>query len=150
MTQWGRGVVAPGRLAARVLVPALLAAAVLIQTGIFRRSTCETQDEPTYLRLAICIFRQGSFDCLASPKVPPLPLLLEYWWPASSAGPLPGDPGWEERVPGLIRQARLLTSITVGVPLAWVVYAWLARRRGWVVGAIGGGLVAFSPNLIAA
>jgi 4-amino-4-deoxy-L-arabinose transferase-like glycosyltransferase len=133
-----------------VLVPAVLGGVVFAQARLFREATCETYDEFTYLRMGICIYRQGNFAKLASPMCPPLPILLEYWLPALRARALPDTPGWEEEVPGLIRQARLLTSVLVGVPLAWVVYAWLTRRRGWVAGALGGGLVALSPSVLAA
>jgi 4-amino-4-deoxy-L-arabinose transferase-like glycosyltransferase len=140
----------PARLVIWLLIPAVLGVLVLVQTGLFRASTCETYDEFTYLRMGICIYRHGDFKSLASPMCPPLPILLEYWLPALRATSLPDTGDWESEVPGLIRQARLLTSILVGVPLVGLVYAWLTRRRGWAVGALGGGLVALSPTVLAA
>jgi hypothetical protein len=135
---------------AGLLVPALLAALVLVQTFLFRRSTCETYDEFTYLRLGIRIYRYNDFASLASPMCPPLPILLEYWLPSLRAEAMPDTEGWEMQVPGLIRQGRMLTAVTIGVPLVWVIYAKLARRREWLVGALGGGLAALSPSLLAA
>ncbi|HEX8203297.1 MAG TPA: hypothetical protein VF590_22665, partial [Isosphaeraceae bacterium] len=115
-----------GRWAIRAVAPAVLGVLVLAQAGLFRAATCETYDEFTYLRMGICIYRYGDFRSLASPMCPPLPILLEYWLPALRTPALPDTPGWEEAVPGLIRQARLLTSVLVGVPLVGLVYAWLA------------------------
>jgi len=137
------------RAVAWVVIPAALAALVFGQCWLFIDSTSETFDEPTYLVLGLAIFRRGNFLSLCSPMAPPLPILLEYWWPALTSRTFPESPGWEWEVAGLVRRARLLTSATVGVPLAWLVYAWLARRRGWAVAAIGGGLVAFSPSILA-
>jgi 4-amino-4-deoxy-L-arabinose transferase-like glycosyltransferase len=145
-----RGLPRPGGWAARLIVPAALAGLVLAQARLFREATCETYDEFTYLRMGICIYRYGDFRSLASPMCPPLPILLEYGLPALRAGSLPESEGWEREVPGLIRQARLMTSVLVGVPLVGVVYAWLARRRGRAIGALGGGLVALSPSVLAA
>jgi hypothetical protein len=87
---------------------------------------------------------------MASPMSPPLPILLEYWLPALSARSLPRTQGWNHEVPDLTRKARLLTAVSLGLPLVWVVYGWLLARRGWVVGAIGGGLTALSPSILAA
>lgn len=133
-----------------LLVPAVLAGLVLVQTFLFRRSTSETYDEFTYLRLGIRIYRYNDFASLASPMCPPLPILLEYWLPSLRARAMPDTEGWDMQVPGLIRQGRMLTAVTIGVPLVWVVYGWLARRRGWIVGALGGGMAALSPSLLAA
>lgn len=137
------------RLAPWVAVPAVLAGLILEQARWVRASTSETYDEPTYLVMGLCIFRDGNFKHLASPMCPPLPILLEYGLPALRARAAYGTDAWWAESPGLIRQARLLTALTAGVPLAWLVFAWLARRRGWAVGAIGGGLVAFSPTVLA-
>jgi 4-amino-4-deoxy-L-arabinose transferase-like glycosyltransferase len=138
------------RLVIWLLIPTVLGVLVLVQTRLFRVSTCETYDEFTYLRMGICIYRHGDFKSLASPMCPPLPILLEYWLPSLRARSLPDTGDWESEVPGLIREARLLTSILVGVPLVGLVYAWLTRRRGWAVGLLGGGLVALSPTVLAA
>jgi hypothetical protein len=138
------------RLTAWVIVPAVLGGLVFAQARMVRLATCETYDEFTYLRMGICIYRHGDFQSLASPMCPPMPILLEYALPALSAKSLPDTPGWEWEVPRLIRQARLSTSVLIGIPLVWTVYAWLARRRGWVAGALGGGLVALSPTVLAA
>lgn len=137
------------RVVAWLVVPAVLGVLVFAQARLFREATCETYDEYTYLRMGICIYRDGDFKSLASPMCPPLPILLEYWLPALSNRETPGSEEWERLSPSMMKQARTLTSLLVGVPLAWVVYAWLARRRGWMVGALGGGLVALSPSILA-
>jgi Dolichyl-phosphate-mannose-protein mannosyltransferase len=138
------------RLATWVLAPAVLASLVFAQTRLFRESTCETYDEYTYLRMGICIYRDGDFKSLASPMCPPLPILLEYGLPALTTGSVPDTEPWEQETPSLFRRARLMTSLLVGVPLVLLVYAWLAGRRGWMAGALGGGLVALSPTVLAA
>ena len=138
------------RWLAGLLVPAVLGFLVFEQARWFREATCETYDEFTYLRMGICIYRHGDFASMASPMCPPLPILLEYWLPSFRAKSLPDTEGWDRQVPDLTRLARLSTSVLVGVPLVVLVYGWLARRRGWAVGALGGGLVAFSPTVIAA
>ncbi len=138
------------RLATWLLVPAVLGALVFAQAKLFREATCETYDEFTYLRMGIYIFKHADFASLASPMCPPLPILLEYWLPSLRSRFVPGTEGWEKDMPAMIRQARLLTSVLVGMPLVALVYGWLARRRGWVFGAIGGGLTALSPTVIAA
>ena len=139
-----------GRVFPWLLIPALLGTLLLIQTRLFRESTCETYDEYTYLLMGLCIFRDGDFASLASPMCPPLPILLEYWLPALGAQFAPMTDAWDHAVPAMTRQARLLTATTIGVPLVWLVFAWLGRRRHWVVGALGGGLVALSPTVLAA
>jgi 4-amino-4-deoxy-L-arabinose transferase-like glycosyltransferase len=138
------------RIVAWLLVPLALGLLVLFLNRLFRVASCETFDEFTYLRLGIRIFRYHEMASMSSPMTPPLPILLQYWLPALQARFLPEGEGWEMEVPGLIRSARLLASIFIGVPLVLLVYAWLARRRGWLVGALGGGLVALSPTVLAA
>ena len=140
----------PRRWASRAAVPAVLAALVLGQTWLFRDATCETFDEPTYLRLGIRIFRYGDFSCLSSPMAPPLPILLEYALPSVRAARIPDDPDWAWEIPRLVRMARLSTALLIGVPLVWSIYCWLALRRGWPAGAAGAGLVALSPTVVAA
>ena len=137
-------------LLAWVIVPLVLAGLLFGEARWFRLTTCETYDEYTYLRMGICIFRQGDFHPMASPMCPPLPILLGYWYPALRVGDTPGTAAWEAEVPAMIREARLLVATTVGIPLVLLVYAWLATRRGWVTGAIGGALVALSPTVLAA
>jgi len=137
------------RLVARVLVPAALAGVLLVQAYLIRATTSATYDEDTYVRLGLEIYRRGDFRPLDEWKVAPLPLLLEYWLPAAGPAPRQGTPGWNAAEPGLIRRARLATAVVVGVPLVLAVYAWLAARRGWPAGALGGGLMALSPSIVA-
>ena len=135
---------------ALLLTPLVLAGLVLAQGAWFRRTTCETFDEFTYLQLGVRIYRHDDFKCLASPMCPPLPILLEYWLPALRARFVVGTEGWIGQVPELTAQARFLTTATLGVPLVLLVSGWLARRRGWPAGALGGGLLALSPSILAA
>ena len=137
-------------LAKWVLIPLVLGGLVFAQTRLFRNSTSETYDGYTYLRVGVRVDQHGDFESLASPMDPPLPILLEYWLPALRAQFVPGTDAWQREVPAMTNQARLLTSVTLGIPLVLLVYAWIGRRRGWVVGALGGALVAFSPTILAA
>ena len=133
-----------------VVIPGLLGLGLLILTHFFRVTTSETYDESIYLILGMSVHQNGNFTDLASPMCPPLPILLEYWLPAISARSTPLSEPWTWEVPGLIRQARLLTSVEIGVPLILLVYAWMARRRGWVMGTLAAGLVVLSPTVLAA
>ena len=100
--------------------------------------------------MGICIYRNNDFQSLASPMCPSLPILLEYWLPSLRARFVPGTAGWNQQVPELTRQARFLTALTLGVPLVLLVHGWLTWRRHWLVGALGGGLLALSPTVLAA
>ncbi|MFO0907238.1 MAG: glycosyltransferase family 39 protein [Isosphaeraceae bacterium] len=131
-------------------VPLLLAAVLLVQTDLFQRTTCETFDEFTFLRLGIDVYRRADVHGFASPMDPALPVWLEYTWPALTARHFPDTPGWEFEVPKLVLRARRQTALVVGVPLVWLVYGWLTCRRGWRAGAVGGILVALSPTIVAA
>ena len=133
-----------------LLLPGLLAGLLVAQASWFIRTTSETYDEYTYLRMGICIYRNNDFQSMASPMCPPLPILIEYWLPALRARFVPGTEAWEKQVPELTRLARYLTVVTLGVPLLWLVYGWLTYRRNWFVGALGGGLLALSPTVLAA
>ena len=137
------------RLLIGLLIPGGLATLLVTQAAWFIATTSETYDEYTYLRMGICIYRNNDFQSLASPMCPPLPILLEYWLPALRARFVPGTEGWAKQVPELTRLARFLTVTTLGVPLILLVYGWLTRRRNWFVGALGGGLLALSPTVLA-
>ena len=137
------------RLATWVLLPAALAGVLLVQSYLVRASTSATYDEDNYVRLGMEIYRHGDFRTLDEWIVAPLPLLLEYWLPAISSATRQGTPGWNGEEPGLIRLARLETAVVVGVPLVLAVYAWLAARRGRAAGALGGGMMALSPSIVA-
>ena len=102
------------------------------------------------LKIAIRIFRHADFAGMAGPMSPPLPLLFGYWLPGLGPGPEPKMPGWDAAVPELIARARLLASVSFGVPLVLLVYGWIARRRGLLAGALAGVLVALSPTVLAA
>ncbi|WP_435011550.1 ArnT family glycosyltransferase [Tundrisphaera lichenicola] len=133
-----------------LLVPAGLGSMVLFLTGLFRNSTCETYDEYTYIRMGVCIYQRNDFASLASPMCPPLPILLEYGLPTIKREPIAESDEWEAAMPDLIRQARLMTSTLIGVPTVLLCFGWLTRRKGWVVGLLGGALVGLSPSVLAA
>jgi hypothetical protein len=132
--------------AAAALVSFGLALAVMLQTGLFRGSTGATFDEPLYLDLGINAWREGRFAQTDLPAPPRLPLLLASWLPALLAAPGPLDP---DGIIRLLPLARLAYAAVVGIPLAVLVAWWLARRRGWLAGALGGALMVFSPTILA-
>jgi len=129
-----------------VLVSLCLALAVMYQTGLFRASTGATFDEPLYMELGINAWREGQFVPTILPMPAPLPFLLANWLPAMLVDSGPLSP--EEMIRWL-PLARLLYTILVGVPLVLLVTWWLARRRGWLAGGLGGALMAFSPTIVA-
>jgi hypothetical protein len=117
-----------------------------VQAQLFQASTSATLDEVTYLRQGLLIYREGSFEELIDLAAPPLPVLLTGWLPALSATQVPLA---DEDVPILIAQGRLAAALLIGVPLVLTVACWLAARRGWLFAFLGGGLVAFSPSVVA-
>lgn len=136
----------PRVLISRALAPFLLAALVLLQAGRFQATTSATYDEVTYLHLAEEVYRTGSFDGLIRQGVPPLPVLLTGWASAFAAKSVPFG---ADEVPLLVSRARWAAATLVGVPLVLAVYLLLNYPYGPVVGALGGGLAALSPSLIA-
>ena len=140
----------PRRLVVWGLIPALLGGLIFAENRLFRLATCETYDEYTYLIMGMAVYRNGDFQSLASPMTPPLPILLNYWLPALRAEHTPLTPEWDRAVPELTRQARFLASLLTGVPVVLLVSTWITRRRGWLAGALAGGLVALSPTIVAA
>lgn len=129
-----------------VLVAVVLAATVLIQTGLFHASTSFTFDERITLTCGLAAYRQGSFDVFIRPMIPPLPVLLASWPAALVAGPADLT---DQSAPRLIRLVRASYAALVGVPLVLVVFAWLWRRRGLAAATLGGVLMAFSPTILA-
>ncbi|WP_350186646.1 glycosyltransferase family 39 protein [Gimesia sp.] len=130
--------------------PLLLAGLILQQTAAFRNSKSATFDETYYLSTALKTVHQGFLDTRISGEgVAPLPIILDYLpvvW--NEEGSLRENP-WEGEVsdPVLIRRARGLNSILVGIPTMLVVYCWLYRRRGYLAALLGGALVTFSPTM---
>jgi 4-amino-4-deoxy-L-arabinose transferase-like glycosyltransferase len=133
------------RFAGRVGVPLFLAIAVLWQAALFRQTTSGVYDEKLYLDLGLAAFQHGDFRLMEGLGVAPLPVLLSYWLPAR-AFPDGVSPA---AFPEAIRLARLSHAILVGLPLVLLPYVWMARRRGCLAAAIVGGLLAFSPNVVA-
>ncbi|MCP5068276.1 MAG: phospholipid carrier-dependent glycosyltransferase [bacterium] len=120
----------------------------------FRDHKSTTVDETLYLRGGLAIYWTGSFHVLEETGVAPLPTLLTYWLPAlaneadgrslHSRFPSMGEHGDAE----MVRQARLVSSLLIGLPLVLTVYAWLYRRRGLGVACAGGLLMAASPLML--
>jgi Ca2+/Na+ antiporter len=135
-----------------VLVPVILAALVVLQTGWFRDSTSMTVDETLNLGLSLNALHEGSLDRgMMHLGTAPLPIVVSYLpalWrvtPQLRAHPWIGQPGDS----ALIARPRLLTTLTTLVPLVIVAYFWLEARRGRFAAALGAGLMAFSPTLLA-
>jgi 4-amino-4-deoxy-L-arabinose transferase-like glycosyltransferase len=129
-----------------ILIPAILAAVTSYQAKLFRSTTSATYDEPLYLQLGLQAYHDGSFAGFIRPMIPPLPILLTAWLPSldTDSSELRVD-----EIAELMNLSRSAATALIGIPLVLVVHVWLARRRGWIAGALGGGLVAFSPNILA-
>lgn len=130
----------------------LFGVALLVETTWFRHVKSVTFDETIYLSGALQTLHDGRLDPrLAAVGVAPLPILLEYLVPLSFAEreKRPSLAEGKLQDARLIDGPRLSNSILVGLPLLLIVSAWLYRRRGLVAAAVGAGLVAFSPSIIA-
>ena len=129
-----------------------LAAAVQVQTGVFRQNKSATVDETFYLSCAINTAHQHQLDpALVGRGTAPLPVLVS-WLPAVAGEETePRVHRWRaaEGDPVLIRRARRLNSLLVGTALVAIVYCWLLRRRGFAAACVGGTLIAFSPSIVA-
>jgi hypothetical protein len=139
-------------LARALGIPFILAALVVVQTGWSRESTSITVDEKLYLSLAINSVHKGALDPgLARAGSAPLPIVLNYIpallhnTPTPRAHPWRGEPGDGS----LIALPRLFTTLTSLVPLVFLAYFWLEARHGRCAAAIGAGLLAFSPTMLA-
>lgn len=125
---------------------AVLALVFWVQASAIRRASSATFDETIYLGLAADVVRNGSFDELIGQGVAPLPVLVAYTGPASSA---PGDVRDVATFAARIDEARMRAAFWIGIPLVLVVYGWITRRRGLFGGFLAGALVATSPTVVA-
>ena len=124
----------------------VLAAIVIFEASAFQRTTSATFDETTYLQLAADVQQRADFSRLVELGVAPLPILLAWSIPARLGSVEPPSP---DIYPTQVRQARRIATLLFTVPLVLLAQLWLARRRGWFTGLIGGGLLALSPNILA-
>lgn len=132
--------------AAAFLAALILGGLVVYQTGLFRSSAGATFDEPLYLDLGTSAWCTGAIPKIDIPTPGALPLLAANWLPALASGSGPFSP---EETTELLYLSRLAAACLIGVPLVLLVFAWLTRRHGWLVGAAGGALVALSPSIVA-
>jgi len=125
---------------------------MLLQTTWFRRTTSLTFDETYFLSCALQTVHDGRLDPrICSQGVAPLPIMLDYLLPLSLVGGENRPDPWEGQPHDahLINGPRLANSIMVGLPLVFCVSGWLFKRQGIIAAALGAGLVAFSPTLVA-
>jgi hypothetical protein len=126
------------------LTPLTLVFVMLVQTNSFQQNTSATYDEPTYQRLGRDLYYHRDFTGFIRPMVQPIPILADV--PAAiAAGTAEPAP---EQLPRLTRIARFSNSLLFGAPVVVLVYVWLLRRRGWLAGTVGAGLLALDPNFI--
>ena len=135
-----------------ILAAGILCAAVIAQTSWMRRATSITFDETFYLSCALHTISSGRLDPrLAAHGAPPLALLAAYIPPLLRTGgerrPIP----WQglPQDPRLIAGPRFWNSLLFGVSLVVVVFVWLYRRHGLPAAALGAGLLALSPSIVA-
>lgn len=135
-----------------LVVATVLCSLMVFQSLWFGYSKGITVDETYYLNAGSRMFRLHDVSMAADN--PPLSLLATQWpaavWSDRAAAAV--DNLGRQLGPGdlrLIRMARLAHVLIFGVPLVLIVMAWLTRRRGLLIGAVGGGLVACSPGLVA-
>ncbi|HJT75716.1 MAG TPA: phospholipid carrier-dependent glycosyltransferase, partial [Gemmataceae bacterium] len=133
----------------------LLWAAVVVQTGWFRRSSSVTVDETFYLSVSLRSLRQGALDRqFIRAGSAPLPMILNYFpllfgdraaLAQDRSNPWSGMPGDARLIAG----PRLLNTLTSLVPLVGVVFFWLRARRGLAAATFAAAVLAFSPSLLA-
>lgn len=142
-----------GQLSLQILVwvtPLLLAVLILLQTGAFRNSKSPTYDETYYLSTALKTVQQGSLDDrISDGGVAPLPIMVDYLPIVWNTGGSPRSEPWEGEIsdPPMIRRARFINAVLIGIPTMVLVYCWLCRRRGYLAALLGACLVIFSPTM---
>ncbi len=125
---------------------------MLLQTTWFRRTTSLTFDETFFLNCGLQTVHDGWLDPrICAEGVAPLPIMLDYLLPLSLTGGENRPDRWkgEPHDGRLIAGPRLANSIVVGLPLVFCVSWWLFKRQGTLAAALGAGLVAFSPTMLA-
>jgi len=120
--------------------PFILAAIVVVQAARFIGSTSATADETIYLTMAEQTFKNRGDAEYGIKGIAPLPVLLQYALPVTSA---------TEDLPLKIALARLSAVAFIAVPLILVIYFWLAGELGPAAAFVAAALVALSPNVVA-
>ena len=134
------------------LVALILAAAVGLQTGWFQSRKSATFDETFYLSCALQSVHDRQLDReLIRKGTAPLPILISWLSPSIGIGGAPRPDRWQSQLGDIahVRTARRLHALLVGIATVWLVFIWLVRRRGLLAGAVGGGVLAFSPTMLA-
>ena len=145
-----------------ILVPIVLAFAMLIQGVAFRKANGPTYDESFHLSAGLSVYLKGDFGRFAPELAGPLSSLTTYWAAAiderapvrygklarSPSGRPLWEKGHEEDWP-LINRARLAALVLLGLPLMALVYTWLLRTVGFGGAVLGAGMLAFSPTVTA-
>ena len=135
-----------------VLVALMLAGIVCLQTFRFQNQKSITFDETFYLSCALQTVHDGRLDReLVRKGSAPLPVLVAWWVPSMLAGGADRPDRWQGRVddPRHAHTARRLHATVIGVAMVWFVFGWLLRRRGLLAASVAGGLLAFSPTILA-
>ncbi|MEE3369465.1 MAG: glycosyltransferase family 39 protein [Planctomycetota bacterium] len=141
-----------GTRQAVVLVALVLAAVVGLQTRWFQSRKSATFDETFYLSCALQSVRDGGLDReLVRKGTAPLPIVISWLAPALGNGGQPRPDRWQSQVGDAtyVQFARSLHALLIGVATVWLVFGWLVRRRGLWAATCGGGVLAFSPTMLA-
>ena len=139
-----RGPVSSGR--AQVVLAALLGLALVLQASYFQMTSSAVWDEGIYLTAGLDFFHHGRVDRFFNFGIAPLPVMLSYWMPALAFAEdqiAPAD------FPRAVHLARVTHLALVGLPLVVLPALAMARRRGLVAGAAVGGMLVFSPLVVA-
>ena len=134
------------------LVALVLAAVVGLQTHWFQRRKSATFDETFYLSCALQSVHDGRLDReLVHKGTAPLPIVISWLAPSLGTGGQDRPNRWQSQVgdAAQVQAARNLHSLLIGVATVWFVFGWLVRRRGLWAGTCGGGMLAFSPTMLA-
>ena len=135
-----------------VLVALVLAAVVGLQTRWFQSRKSATFDETFYLSCALQSVHDGVLDReLVRKGTAPLPIVISWLTPALGNGGQPRPDRWQSQLgdAAYVRFARSLHTLIIGVATVWLVFGWLVRRRGLWAATCGGGVLAFSPTMLA-
>ena len=151
----GKGSILNGWMGTRravFLVALVLAAVVGLQTSWFQSRKSATFDETFYLSCALQSVHDGGLDReLVRKGTAPLPIVISWLAPSLTTGGQPRPDRWQSQLGDAahVQTARSLHAPLVGVATVWFVFGWLVRRRGVWAGTCGGGVLAFSPTILA-
>ena len=130
----------------------LMAAVVLIEAAVVRRTKSITFDETYYLNCGLQTVHDRWIDHrIAAEGIAPLPLMLTYV-PALACAPSEARPEpWKGQLNdrSFISGPRLLNTLFIGLPLVIFVFVWIYRRRDLPTACLGSGLLSLSPTFMA-